>query len=94
MRRSRALAASALVLLAILASPAARAELRKSLITGRIRFRVFTLIRNPAGQPAGSIGATGEDFTVTIPGANPRDARIGGNYMTTPPARGTVLTFI
>ena len=26
--------------------------------TTRIRFRVFTLIRSPAGQPAGSIGAT------------------------------------
>jgi hypothetical protein len=60
-------------------------------VNSRIRFRVFTLIRDPPSQTAGSIGATGDDFTVTIPGTNPRGLMIAGDYMVPPPHKGTVV---
>jgi len=58
-------------------------------------FNVYTLIENPALQPAGSIGATGEDYQVTLGSASSgsRDNFVGdisGDYMVPVPEPATV----
>jgi hypothetical protein len=60
-------------------------------------FNVYTLIENPALQPAGSIGATGEDYRVTLGSASSgsKDNFVGevcGDYMVVPePATMSLL---
>jgi len=50
-----------------------------------VKWNVYSLVSNPANQPAGSIGASGEDFQAVT--ANNFVGQISGDYMVEPAAR-------